>query len=51
MNLTEILYQLTARVTSKFDLGVPYNILVDEIAGKHEVEKKIARSALSLLQN
>tara|TARA_B100001175_G_scaffold77475_1_gene64719 strand:- start:8038 stop:8985 length:948 start_codon:yes stop_codon:yes gene_type:complete len=49
MNLTEILYQLTARVTSKFDLGVPYNILVDEIAGKHEVEEKIARSALSLL--
>ena len=51
MNLTEILYQLTARVTSKFDLGVPYNTLVDEIAGKHKVEKNIARSALSLLSD
>ena len=32
MNLTEILYQLTARVTpSKFDQGVPYKKLVNEM--------------------
>ena len=34
---------------SKFDLGVPYDILAQEIANKENVTKKDAKAGLSLL--
>jgi hypothetical protein len=50
MNLTDILYQLTARIMpSKFEQGVLYDTLVNEIAELHKVDEKIAKSGLSLL--
>ena len=52
MNLTETLYQLTARVMpSKFKSGVPYNILAHEIANKQNVTKKQPRQVYLYFQN
>ena len=50
MNLTKVLYDLTARVIpSKFPQGVPYSTLAVEIANRHNVTGKVAKSGLSLL--